>query len=558
MALTNVCAQTQGGLRRITIGEIQRMNPEERKEARKWSFICAKCRKKVIVAIGDNVSPYFKHSREDDEKNCKDRSPVSAGGGGKAREGQGHLKLCLKDQLTVCLSLNMPSRELIEKNPQSYLRVHPSGRKELCFPLASFQPGEMMDLPVGEPVERYDLSVGNASLELQSFFPERISGADGSGTLFDASTRRRLSANAAVFPEQSLLLLLLRSEKASGGSSVSIEELETGSQRFKLLQIQARTVNASSTRFFLNYNVRLIQGSRDALPLWPPCAITPSGISLPPRNFYLYIQGEESGALWVGERTEERDGRLAVVPQNTKIFSIPVGNGMRHLRWMPASSDSSERSELWKSGQGEAFGITASEETPDGKSVKVTSRYDAEARFFRGSILLDRLKLPAGESRTLTGLGGGVSAQLYLGRDLVRSFSPGREDIGEEEESKPHEMGEEPEGPEDPEGAEEIEEIEALEILDRRMAEQEEEKLSDSETAPAVDLEALYDAGLLLMLKQKGGPKVRIDHLAGTVMRDLRKVPRTQRWFASEVRRGRISKAALDLIQQYREAQIEA
>ena len=74
MPLTHVCMWTEKGWKRVTAQEAGRIHPGGSVSSKSGLFMCDLCGQYVTLTNGSIRDRYFKHSKEEESKDCPERT----------------------------------------------------------------------------------------------------------------------------------------------------------------------------------------------------------------------------------------------------------------------------------------------------------------------------------------------------------------------------------------------------------------------------------------------------------------------------------------------------
>ena len=115
-ALNHVCVWSASGWKKVTVEEILEQNPYGGISARSGLLMCELCGQYVTLTRGPKISPYFKHSKSEDDKSCKERT-FGTGGRYRSYDTQIHdLPIRLKNTInSISLEIGLLSLPAEEK-----------------------------------------------------------------------------------------------------------------------------------------------------------------------------------------------------------------------------------------------------------------------------------------------------------------------------------------------------------------------------------------------------------------------------------------------------------
>ncbi len=194
---------TEKGWKRVTAREVGCIHPGGNVSSKSGLFMCDLCGQYVSLTNGVIREPYFKHSKEEESKDCPERTfgaTVSSTFQPGAHELPIRLNVSSRNHFSLELGFLAVPQNILEKCNSKQINIIPNGYgvKPFIYSFTRlFQEG-ITYLSIGEkPAELYKILTDSSSKELKSYWPESVEGIKN-GTLFDKRTGKKLPADADV------------------------------------------------------------------------------------------------------------------------------------------------------------------------------------------------------------------------------------------------------------------------------------------------------------------------------------------------------------------------
>lgn len=507
-ALNHVCVWSSTGWKRITVEEVLGEKPYGGISARSGLLMCELCGQYVTLANGPKIQPYFKHSRSEDDKSCEERT-FGNGGTYRRYDIQPHeLPLRLKytmNSISLEVGLLSLSAEVRSQYPGNYIYIQPKGRSTLQFSFERLQTDQITYLNVGKPATEYKILTKFSDSEISRVWPKTIKGVDARSTLFDARTGKKLPYDADVIVNQEYLLLLGASALLTyNAKSISIQQVSGGAiDGWRLYRVKAYDLSESSAKFFLQYHARLTTKPVSVLSLWPACINTPYLIQYDSKYLFMYLQGDATPYFYPVSTanqtwTDRNDNvKLVSISGNIRQQLLSVGRSnaltYTYTRKQPIERSVSCPTVIIRDMQSNVLNEDVYAVIPQGDAVEVETKFDGVAIISIEEECIQQVFLH-GRERTLIGsLKKGMTIQFIIGNDCVRTLSfpakNGKDAVSEKD-----------------------------------------------------------DISLLRRLQKSTGRTVIPDHSLAVAALYMKDLPASREWLLTQLKRGRISTNALNLV----------
>lgn len=299
MPLTHVCMWSGHGWKRITAPEAARKFPCGI-SASSGLFMCDICGQYVTLASGSIRDPYFKHSSEEKSKDCPERtlgSNYSYGFNEQAHDLPIRLRVKSNNSFELSLGFMALPPSIIGKRDGRKISIQGRGRN-FCvqYSLERLNPYSITYLSLGdEPCDSYSIGYPSDLTKINNFWPTTVQGISYDGTLFDKDTGKKLPEDADVSVGQ-IYYLLTRRSWMHNNSGINLRRIcqKSGSyfMRWYVYEVQAVRYDEDSARFFLELHARLTDHPVTFFPVWPEFIEYPYKVLHQSDEMYFYLEGE--------------------------------------------------------------------------------------------------------------------------------------------------------------------------------------------------------------------------------------------------------------------------
>lgn len=509
MPLTHVCVwDSKIGYRRITVEKANELYPYE-VSARGSQFVCELCAQNVgfSKARVDTGTRYFFHSSAEQNKECEDRQIQLSQSG---------------TQRLVSLNSHVMPLRLVVTGAMFSLQLgffYPPDSKAHCDKIKIAEDSHQVYEYSFERIERIGttyLSVGsipsqiycveyiNANPELRRFWSNNIPGINQAGSFFDGRTGQILQSGGKAYAGNFYYLLQRHPIYTFPADIEAIEIAKTRANSFNswyLYKIRIKRFSERSAKFFLKYAIFLTEKPTKFYPIWPAYIQDPYFIYHNSVEFYFYLCGDDAElksypatANVLGTQdgklyklyTREREQLISLGKSGALGFSYLVKQPLRKKAPLPAIIISDHS------------GNTLNEESyaklPKLKCISVSCPYDGKAVVQRNGKTEYVYKLSGEEHLTIDELSFGTEIHFYQGCDYIRSIHFEQETVN-------------------------------MDVM-------------------------LLDAVFVKKLSSCSGPMIPVTHAVGSFVSKFSKYPQTQKWLCMALRRGEISRTALNLLRK--------
>ncbi|WP_302999214.1 hypothetical protein [Thomasclavelia spiroformis] len=297
MPLTHVCIWDKKGWKKITVNQAVKMTHGfGGVSASSGLFMCELCGQYVSLTSGNIRDPYFKHSKDEENKDCPERTLGAA-----VTNYYNTLKLESKG-LPIRVNLNMSNRsfeifigfpkipgEMLRKLKGTYICIKNDSGKEFKYSVDRLEKDNITYLSVGDfPSDYYQIKLKREILGLDRFWPIKITGfkgnkvLDSKGNVLPYDSDVRVNKEYYVFGRGCLKYYQ---------NHVEAERLF--SYRLQTIyKVKARDFSEISAKFFLDLHCRLTENPISFIPLWPAIVQSPYIIYHKKNNIFGLVNGD--------------------------------------------------------------------------------------------------------------------------------------------------------------------------------------------------------------------------------------------------------------------------
>lgn len=458
-SLNHVCMWSEHGWVRVTAEEAAAKHPGGTVSAHSGLFMCELCGQYVTLTDGYVRDRYFKHSAYEANKNCPERTfgpsytPSYTPG-----EHDLPIKVVVASNSSFRLELGLVCvpEVILRKQDKKQVSIITDNGGKFTYSFERLNDGNITYVSVGNsPAETYSLSVSN---ELSVYWPKKVRGVSKKGSLFDCKTGKMLPVDADVRIDKKYYLLTTRSYnyvsfQRAGLYLSMICQQRVGWQTWNVYQVEARDLNETAAKFFLDIHYRLTDSPLELMSIWPMHIETPYVIKANQSEMIFHLSGGR-------QLTTKTFPHARVVP----IKCPGIGNGQvvkiesnsRQQLISAGSANVLEYLYLWKEPLRETYppvAIAVKDEQgqiiengiqtaiPLNSRFSIMAPVDGTVIIMRDEMIIEKLRLNAGELTYVQDLHFGVTVQVFQGLDNVWSVTylkpkRGKQDEDEELYSK--------------------------------------------------------------------------------------------------------------------------
>lgn len=277
-SLTHVSRWTAKGWEKVTVEKASELFPNGPVPAYSGLFMCELCGQRVTFTGKGKQARHFRHSRSDQDKDCKERS--SGNGSLQSYQPENHdlpIRITEVSSSSFRFEIGLIRAPIDSLDNDFRIEIKPKGTVDTgstcVFTKERLNYESITYLSIGErPFEKYTLHLKNGNEELHKFWPAEINGIDPKGTLFEKSSGKKLSYDADVEVEKEYYLLKRGDSEPTSYGSVGVKKITRknfGCDIWTLYVISAPSLSEGAARFFLDFHCRLTEQPVSLQPVWP-------------------------------------------------------------------------------------------------------------------------------------------------------------------------------------------------------------------------------------------------------------------------------------------------
>ena len=281
-SLNHVCMWSEHGWIQVTAEEAAIMHPGGTVSAHSGLFMCDLCGQYVTLTDGCERIRYFKHSANEANKNCPERTfgPLYTPTYDANNHGLPIKLIVTKNDFRLELGLLYVLDSILKKQSTQFVTIKGSEGGQFVFSFERLNPDSITYLPIGsEPSQKYEVFATN---ELSGYWPRKVSGIDRAGSVFDCLTGKLLPVDADVQVNRKYYILTARSYTCLRQySSIKINKIcgtRAGASIWNVYEVEATALDQSAAMFFLSLHCRLTDVPLQIQPIWPIHIETPYAI----------------------------------------------------------------------------------------------------------------------------------------------------------------------------------------------------------------------------------------------------------------------------------------
>lgn len=506
-SLNHVCMWSEHGWVRVKAEEAARIHPGGTVSAHSGLFMCELCGQYVTLTDGLERIRYFRHSADEANKNCPERTfgsayiPTYTAG-----EHELPIKLIVnRNDFKLELGLLYVPEKILNRQETQSVTIKTFEGGLFVFSFERLNPDSITYLPIGKvPSKNYEVIAPNG---LSSYWPRKVRGIDESGSIFDYQTGKLLPFDADVQVKKKYYLLTAVSYGYSRRySNININkvcEVRAGLSNWSVYEVEATVLDQEAAKFFLSLHCRLTDMPLKLNPIWPIHIETPYVI----KHNQGYMIMHLSGGRRVTPQTFPRASVLSVYcPSEGQVIKIDY-NGRQQLV-SAGSASVLQYTYIWKEELSNtsssvsidvrdskdskvATGVQA--ELPDAGMIKITAPFGGTAIIRRKGTIIEKFKITSANPLTIDSIRYGMEIEVLQGLDIIWQAT----------------------------------------------------------YVKACNLDASVDDSLYLKLCSLHGLKICVPHNIGSITNKLSGYPKTKGWIFSAIKSGLASEAAIKYLRNY-------
>lgn len=507
MPLTHVCIwDSQIGFRRIAVDEACKLYPYG-VSANSGHFVCELCAQNVLLTAPGVNSRHFRHDPASPNKECDERQASFDPTYGRFLKSLNSHTMPLRiavrgTTFTLQLGFFWPS------DPTAYCEkvkiLDDLGQK---YEYSFIERIGTSYLDVGTvPSKNYWLHYINATSELKKYWSNKVQGVDTAGAFFDSQSGRMLQLGGKAYSGNTYYLLqkgALYSYAYSDIEASEITRIQTGSfSAWYLYRIRVKRFSENAAKFFLKRSIFLTEKPTKFYPVWPPYIEDPYFIYHNNSEFYFYLCGDDAELKAypaAADTITVNIGRLYKLYSRGREQLVSLGKsgalGFSYLIKEPLNRNAPLPEVMISDHTGKPLNEEKYSKLPKLKLISVSCKFDGKAIIKRNGKIDYAYRLSAEQDTIIDELLFGTEIYFYQGCDCVRTIRFEREKS-------------------------------SADILEE-------------------------DQILVEKLRTCSGPMIPVSHAAGAIANKYVKYPQTRQWLYMVLRRGEISRKALQVLKDY-------
>ncbi len=442
-ALTHVCMWKENKWVKTTAEEVSKLNSGETISAASGLLMCELCGQYVTLTRENIRGPYFKHSSEEQSKDCPERTSSNPAESYRPEEPRPlPLKLVIHSPQSAEFQIGFVYKTSVSAPKAGMgkieIQAEEFGSKPYrCYSIADrLIPGTITYLSVGSvPAEKYQLTYPDAENTAKTlFWPKELDGVSKEGTFFDFETGKKLPVDADVVIKHPYLLVN-KCRFLLPRCNLKIEKV-CDLKGWYIHKITAERCDENIARFFLNYHLRLTDAPAKLYPIWPVYLETPCRILSNGWNVYFFMTGEGIDPIVFPHALVQRDeissfASLLKIASNERQQIVCAGRLKNVLAytylWRADLSKAANSADLKVNVH---VSDNADNEIASGEHGKlprkeclwVSLNFDGTAELvdFKGSII-NKYKIKAGRKICIAVVQFNCEIRIYCGLDCVWS-----------------------------------------------------------------------------------------------------------------------------------------
>lgn len=293
MPLTHVCVWDNNGWKKITVDQAIKMTSGYGGvSASSGLFMCELCGQYVSLTSGNIRNPYFKHSKEEESKDCPERIFGASVASLKLESKGLPIKVNLNmsnRSFEILVGFPKISKDMFEKLNETYIHIKNDLGNEFRHSVDKLEKDNINYLRVGDyPSSYYQINLTKDIPGLERFWPTKISGFKGSVVL--DLKGNVLPYDSDVRVNEEYYVLLKKSCFSEYQNHVKTERVFLY-KSYTVYKVKALDFSETSAKFFLDLHCRLTENPISFIPLWPATIRSPYIIYNKKNNLFGMVNG---------------------------------------------------------------------------------------------------------------------------------------------------------------------------------------------------------------------------------------------------------------------------
>lgn len=431
-ALEHVCmwSDEEKRWKRVTVEKAASIFPNNTVSAHSGLFMCELCGQYVLLTNSVMQTRHFRHSSEEKSKNCPDRVSTNNKIGYGSKEHELPIRICDISEHYFDFEIGLIRVPEVLLNQIIQIEIESESGKRI-YSKERLNIEGITYLPLGEiPCSEYKIKVTGAYRIIYEYWPKSTPGIDPAGTLFDASTGKKLVNDSDVVINKKYYLLTRGFTPHN--NSVKIKEVshKTAQHRtWHLCEVTASEYNEGTAKFFMDYHCRLTSEPVKLQIVWPVYVETPYVIKHNRDSVIIHQNGDiyATKVYPYAETSLMQKEKALKIPSSNSQQMISAGrtNALQYLYlWRmpldrvietPTATVKDIHDKLYESGTYNVF--------PDKKILRITIPFDGMLCVKLKGEIIEKRSIAANSTIEVSDIGWNREYNVYVGLDPVWSAS---------------------------------------------------------------------------------------------------------------------------------------
>ena len=433
MPLTHVCMWTEKGWKRVTAQEAGRIHPGGSVSSKSGLFMCDLCGQYVTLTNGSIRDRYFKHSKEEEGKDCPERTfgpAVSSTFQAGAHELPIRIKIISQNRFGLEMGFLKVPHNLLGKPDRQQIKIMPTGynANPFVYSFTRLNQEGITYLSIGErPAVLYKITTNSTNKDLNNYWPESVEGIK-QGVLFDKKTRKKLPTDADVQVGKEYYLLT-KNRLYGYGRNIKATQICSANfswETWRVYEIIADAFNEETARFFLDYHCRLTEHPVKLYPLWPIYVESPYLILHKDNDMKMFFQGDANPKLFPIKSINKRiSGNASILyfqsGERQQMISAGRSKVLKYIYLWKSELDYVAQEPIVKVEDIENNIINTGEQNslPKNNMLSVIAPMDGEIVLKKGKEIVNKYKLISNHKVIIDKIFYGITVEILQGLDCV-------------------------------------------------------------------------------------------------------------------------------------------
>lgn len=431
-ALNHVCMWREKGWKRVTAEEAARIHPGGTVSAKSGLFMCEICGQYVVFTNGKEQSRHFRHSSSEKVKECPERVFGAYGYAPEEHELPIRIVNITNRSFSFEMGFIPVDSRLLTSKLQIIIKPN-SSTSHYYYAKERLNLDGITYLPIGNvPTESYGIEIAGAANAdmIHQYWPRNIQGIDPKGTVFDATTGKKLVYDADVVVDKKYYLLHKGSIFYRHISHVTCREIcrqMISGEVWYVYEVVANDYDMEAAKFFMDYHCRLTEEPISIQPVWPVYVEGPYIIKHSRKCMVIHLTGNVT---------------------TTQVYPYAPSRNLPCAKGMVLEIDCNRRQQLISAGRTKALQYAyfwqeplmqstesptavvtdlhdipiecgENHKLPDQKILRITIPYDGMLVIRQDEAIIDKCKLKAQTATEIDNIAWNMELSIYVGMDAV-------------------------------------------------------------------------------------------------------------------------------------------